>query len=102
VGVIENMAWLEQPDGTRVPLFGEGGGARVAERLSATLGTTVPLLGQVPLDIVAREAGDAGIPVVLSNPESAAAVELIRIARALATRQRGLAGRSLGVTPIRS
>jgi len=62
----------------------------------------VPLLGQVPLDIVAREAGDAGIPVVLSNPESAAAVELIRIARALATRQRGLAGRSLGVTPIRS
>jgi len=102
VGVIENMAWLEQPDGTRVPIFGEGGGARVAERLSATLGTTVPLLGQVPLDIVAREAGDAGIPVVLSNPESAAAVELIRIARALATRQRGLAGRSLGVTPIRS
>ena len=101
VGVIENMSWLEQPDGSRVQLFGEGGGARVAERLSATLGTAVPLLGQIPLDIIAREAGDAGVPVVISDPDSTAAVELRRIARTLATRQRGLAGRSLGVTPVK-
>ena len=102
VGVIENMAWLDQPDGERLLLFGEGGGQRVAERLSATLGTTVPLLGQIPLDITAREAGDAGTPVVISDPDSTAAVELRRIARALASRQRGLAGRNLGVTPVRS
>ncbi len=102
VGVIENMAWLEQANGERLLVFGEGGGATVSKRLGDTLGTDVPLLGQIPLDIIAREAGDAGTPVVLSDPESPAARELIRIARALAARQRGLAGRSLGVTPIRS
>lgn len=100
VGVIENMAWLEQSDGTRLHVFGEGGGTRVSERLSATLGTKVPLLGQVPLDITAREAGDAGTPVVVSNPESPAAQAIREIARSLSGRQRGLAGRSLGVTPV--
>ena len=102
VGVIENMAWLEQANGERLLIFGEGGGAKVSKRLSATLGTDVPLMGQIPLDIIAREAGDAGTPVVLSDPTSPAAIELTRIARTLAARQRGLAGRSLGVTPIRS
>jgi ATP-binding protein involved in chromosome partitioning len=101
VGVIENMAWLEQQDGSRLHLFGEGGGATVSARLSATLGTQVPVLGQIPLDITAREAGDAGTPVVISDPTSPAAIELTRIARALGSRQRGLAGKSLGVTPIK-
>lgn len=100
VGVIENMAWLEQPDGSRLHVFGEGGGQVVADRLSKTLGTEVPLLGQVPLDITAREAGDAGTPVVVSDPESTAAVAMRDVARKLTARQRGLAGRSLGVTPV--
>jgi ATP-binding protein involved in chromosome partitioning len=99
VGVVENMSWMEQADGSRLEVFGSGGGARVAERLSATLGTPVPLLGQIPLDMAAREGGDAGVPVVLSAPESAAAAALRQIASTLATRQRGLAGRPLGVTP---
>jgi ATP-binding protein involved in chromosome partitioning len=100
VGVIENMAWLDQPDGSRLHLFGEGGGQRVADRLSATLGTPVPLLGQIPLDMSARESGDAGTPVVLSHPESPAAIALRDMARVLGARQRGLAGRSLGVSPV--
>jgi ATP-binding protein involved in chromosome partitioning len=100
VGVVENMSWLEQPDGTRVELFGSGGGARVAESLGLALGTTVPLLGQVPLDVALREGGDSGAPVVLSAPDSAAAQVLRGVARALATRARGLAGRSLGLTPV--
>ncbi|MDN4482704.1 Mrp/NBP35 family ATP-binding protein [Demequina lignilytica] len=100
VGVIENMAWLEQPDGSRLHLFGEGGGATVASRLSSVLGTQVPLLGQVPLDIAAREAGDAGTPVVVSDPDSTAAQALRGVARTLTARRRGLAGRSLGVTPV--
>jgi len=99
VGVIENMSWLEQPDGSRLELFGSGGGALVSQRLSKTLGTDVPLLGQIPLDITAREAGDAGTPVVLSDPDTPAAVALREMARTLGARQRGLAGRSLGVTP---
>ena len=101
VGVVENMAWLEQADGSRLHVFGEGGGQVVADRLTKTLGTAVPVLGQVPLDITAREAGDAGTPVVISDPTSPAAEALTAVARSLASRQRGLAGRSLGVTPVK-
>ncbi|WP_082101388.1 Mrp/NBP35 family ATP-binding protein [Demequina rhizosphaerae] len=101
VGVVENMAWLEQADGTRLHVFGEGGGATVAGRLSKVLGTDVPVLGQIPLDITAREAGDNGTPVVVSDPESPAAEAMRDVARRLTARQRGLAGRSLGVTPVR-
>lgn len=100
VGVIENMAWLDQPDGSRLHLFGEGGGQRVADRLSETLGTTVPLLGQIPLGVSAREGGDMGTPVVISDPDSPAAVAMRQMATTLGARQRGLAGRSLGVTPV--
>jgi ATP-binding protein involved in chromosome partitioning len=100
VGVVENMAWLEQPDGSRLELFGAGGGARVAEGLSRSTGTTVPVLGQVPLDIRLREAGDGGTPVVLTDPDSPAAVALRGVATALTARSRGLAGRSLGLTPV--
>ena len=100
VGVIENMAWLDQPDGSRLHLFGEGGGQRVADRLSETLGATVPLLGQIPLEISTREAGDVGTPVVISDPQSPAAVAMRQMATTLGARQRGLAGRSLGVTPV--
>lgn len=102
VGVIENMAWLDQPDGSRLHLFGEGGGQRVADRLSETLGTPVPLLGQIPLDVSAREGGDAGTPVVISDPDSPAAAAMREMARTLGARQRGLAGRSLGVTPVKN
>ena len=98
-GVIENMSWLELPDGTRQEIFGSGGGQVVADSLSRSIGATVPLLGQIPLDTTLREGGDSGTPVVLGHPDSAAGVALRGIARGLATRARGLAGRSLGLTP---
>ncbi|ROS76846.1 Mrp/NBP35 family ATP-binding protein [Cellulomonas sp. PhB143] len=100
VGVLENMSWLAQPDGSRLEIFGSGGGRRVAENLSTTTGTPVPLLGQVPLDVALREAGDGGTPVVLEHPDSPAAVALRGVADALASRARGLAGRSLGISPV--
>ncbi|WP_432534968.1 Mrp/NBP35 family ATP-binding protein [Kineococcus arenarius] len=98
VGVVENMSWLQLPDGERMELFGSGGGARVAASLTERLGTPVPLLGQVPMDVTLREGGDAGVPVVLSAPDSPAAVALRELARGLAVRPRGLAGRRLGVS----
>jgi ATP-binding protein involved in chromosome partitioning len=98
-GVIENMSWLELPDGTRQDIFGSGGGQRVAESLSQSIGAPVPLLGQIPLDPTLRVGADTGAPVVLSSPTSPAAVALRGIAKGLATRARGLAGRSLGITP---
>jgi ATP-binding protein involved in chromosome partitioning len=98
-GVVENMSWLELPDGSRMDLFGSGGGALVAERLGRAIGADVPLLGQVPVDVTLREGGDSGTPVVLSHPDSPAAVALRGVARQLSRRARGLAGRSLGLTP---
>ena len=98
VGVVENMSGLTLPDGTRLDVFGSGGGEAVARSLSARLGAEVPLLGQVPLDVALREGGDAGRPVVLSAPDSPAAVVLRDIARGLARQGRGLAGRRLGVS----
>jgi ATP-binding protein involved in chromosome partitioning len=98
-GVIENMSWLELPDGTRMDVFGSGGGAAVAESLTRALGAEVPLLGQVPLDPRLRESGDSGVPLVVSEPDAPAAVVLREIATRLSTRSRGLAGRMLSVTP---
>jgi ATP-binding protein involved in chromosome partitioning len=98
-GVVENMSWLEMPGGERVEVFGSGGGAAVAEGLSRALGTTVPLLGQVPLDTRLREGGDAGAPIVLTDPDAPSAKELLGIADRLSGRARGLVGRSLGLSP---
>lgn len=97
IGVIENMAGLPQPDGSVLELFGSGGGAETAARLS-TPEKTVPVLGSVPLSIALREGGDAGLPVVLASPQDPAAVAISAIAAALAVRERGLAGRSLGLS----
>ncbi|ATE52543.1 MULTISPECIES: Mrp/NBP35 family ATP-binding protein [Actinosynnema] len=98
-GVIENMSWLELPDGTRVDVFGSGGGQAVADSLTKAVGADVPLLGQVPLDPRLREQGDAGTPIVLAEPGSAAGQVLTEVAGKLSTRSRGLAGRLLSVSP---
>ncbi|WP_191563389.1 Mrp/NBP35 family ATP-binding protein [Janibacter melonis] len=99
VGVVENMSWLELPDGSRQEIFGSGGGQSVADSLTRTVGAPVPLLGQIPLDVTLREGSDGGTPVVLGHPESAAAVAIRGVAKGLASRSRGLAGRSLGLSP---
>jgi ATP-binding protein involved in chromosome partitioning len=102
VGVVENMSWLELPDGSRMEIFGAGGGAAVAESLSRVVGAPVPLLGQVPLDIRVRESGDAGAPIVLAEPTAPAATALQAISAQLAVRRESLAGKSLGLAPRRS
>ena len=99
-GVIENMSWMEMPDGTRMEVFGSGGGASVAANLSTTLEREVPLLAQIPLDTRLREGSDAGTPVVLSSPDSPAAQAFDTLAESLRRRTRGLSGRSLGLSPV--
>jgi ATP-binding protein involved in chromosome partitioning len=101
VGVVENMSGLLLPDGSKLKVFGEGGGQQVAERLSRAVGADVPLLGQIPLDPALVAAGDAGMPIVLSAPDSPVGKELLSIADGLSTRRRGLAGVSLGLDPTR-
>ena len=98
-GVIENMSWFEAPDGSRMEIFGSGGGQAVADSLSKSVGAEVPLLGQVPLDPKLREQGDAGTPLVLAEPDTTASQVLTSAAEKLSVRARGLAGMMLNVTP---
>ena len=101
VGVIENMSYLPCPHcGERVDVFGAGGGGAVAETLTRLTGAPVPLLGEVPIDPKLREAGDTGVPLVLSEPDAPASQQLRKVAENLAGRSRSLAGRPLGLTPV--
>ncbi|MFI5932728.1 Mrp/NBP35 family ATP-binding protein [Actinoplanes sp. NPDC051494] len=97
VGVVENMSWLEMPDGSRMEVFGSGGGQQVADSLTKTVGASVPLLGQIPLDTRVREAGDAGTPIVLADPSAPAALALDAVADRLAVRRESLVGKPLGL-----
>ena len=78
LGLVENMAQHVCSNCGHVEhLFGQGGG----ERMAAQYG--VPLLGSLPLEIAIREQGDAGVPIVVSAPESAAAQAYRATARRL-------------------
>jgi ATP-binding protein involved in chromosome partitioning len=80
LGVIENMSYLTLPDGTRMDVFGQGGGEALAKHYD------VPFLGSVPLNPQVRIGGDNGKPVVIDQPESDAAVALISVAEQVAAR----------------
>ena len=78
LGVVENMAWFADPaSGARIPIFGEGGGAREAVALG------VPLLAEIPIEIALRESGDAGRPLVVADGDSPAARAFRDLAEAL-------------------
>ena len=90
LGVVENMSYFVAPDtGTRYAIFGEGGGARIAEEFG------VPLLGQIPLEMETRRGGDAGIPIVVGQPDSSQAAAFRAIAVAVTERVRALASLQL-------
>lgn len=103
VGVIENMSWMPQPDGSRLEIFGSGGGQTVSDSLTRTLGYEVPLLARLPLDIRLREGSDDGSPATVARhggptADAPAAQELVEVAARLAHRSRGLAGRKLSLS----
>ncbi|MFA5257568.1 MAG: Mrp/NBP35 family ATP-binding protein [Opitutales bacterium] len=77
IGVIENMSYLEMPDGSRNPIFGSGGGAATAKALETAL------LAEVPLEAGVREGSDEGLPAVLSAPDSPAAKEFFKAAEGI-------------------
>src|SRR5665213_3350279 len=76
-GVIENMAGFVTPDGERYAIFGEGGGQALADELD------VPLLGRVPLTMPLRAASDAGVPLVVEDPDDPASQAIRHAARGL-------------------
>jgi ATP-binding protein involved in chromosome partitioning len=102
-GVIENMSYLPCPHcgpSHRIEVFGSGGGQQVAAGLSRRLGASIPVLGDVPMDLRLREGGDSGVPLVVSDPAAPAAAALREAARALSHRRRGLAGVPLDLAPV--
>lgn len=80
LGIVENMSYLEMPDGTKIDVFGHGGGAELAEE------TGVPLIGSIPLEPSVREGGDTGVPIVISDPDSKVAKALTKVAEDLAAK----------------
>ena len=83
LGIVENMSYFLSPsDGKRYDIFGSGGGEREAARLR------VPLLGEIPIDIETREAGDRGKPIVLESPKHPVSQAFLKIADELRNRVR--------------
>lgn len=80
LGIVENMSYFIPPDlpDRQYDLFGSGGGEKTSQELN------IPLLGCIPLEISLRQGGDAGIPIVVAQPESASARALTAIAKAIA------------------
>lgn len=74
LGVVENMSYLELPDGKKMEIFGAGGGETLATEAETVF------FGGIPIDPTVREGGDEGNPIVISNPESDAAKKLSEIA----------------------
>src|SRR5262249_12851534 len=90
LGLVENMSYFVAPDtGKRYAIFGEGGGARVAEEFE------VPLLGQIPLEMETRKGGDAGVPIVVGQRDSAQAKAFREIAAAVRARVDAVSGLKL-------
>lgn len=93
-GVVENMSYLELPDGTRMDIFGTGGGEQLAKEGG------VPFLGTIPIDANVRAGGDNGKPVVIEDPDSPAATALRGIAEAVAAKISLAAFETRNVVPI--
>ena len=77
LGIVENMSYFTAPDGTRVEIFGHGGGKAEAERQK------VAFLGEIPLFTSIREGGDKGVPVTVGDPTSAPALVFLQMAKHL-------------------
>jgi len=80
LGIIENMSYLDLPDGTRMDIFGSGGGEQLADSMQ------VPFLGKVPIDSDVRVGGDSGKPILVTKPESPAAQALTDISQNVAAK----------------
>lgn len=94
IGVVENMSYLELPDGSKMDVFGTGGGKLLAQQ------SGVPFIGSIPMDPTVRVGGDLGEPVVVSAPDLIVAKSLISIAENVAAKVSVAALSNDNVIPI--
>jgi ATP-binding protein involved in chromosome partitioning len=98
LGVVENMSECPCPHcGGAISLFGSGGGAETASRLSELVGEKIELLSKIPFDTRLRTGGDEGIPVVLQEDESATTKAFDELLENILIKRRSMAGRKLGL-----
>jgi ATP-binding protein involved in chromosome partitioning len=94
LGVIENMSYLELPDGERMDIFGTGGGERLAKE------SEVPFIAALPMDPIVRKGGDSGEPVVITAPDSAVAKAMQAMAQEVAAKVSVAALKNSSFVPI--
>jgi ATP-binding protein involved in chromosome partitioning len=94
LGVVENMSYLELADGSRLDIFGTGGGEQLAKEGG------VPFFGTIPIEALVREGGDNGKPIIVENPKSPAAIALRSIAEQIAAKVSVAAIENRNVIPI--
>jgi ATP-binding protein involved in chromosome partitioning len=94
LGVVENMSYLELPDGTHFDVFGQGGGRLLAEQSGTRF------IGAIPMDPSVRQAGDSGVPVVISSPDSEVAKALTHVAEDVSVQTARLALRGGNEIPL--
>ena len=93
-GVVENMSYLDLPDGSRLDVFGNGGGERLARE------SGVPFIGAIPMDPAVRQGGDQGVPVTISHPDSPVSKALRSIAMDVAAKTSVAAMQNNDFVPI--
>ncbi len=94
LGVVENMSYLELPDGSRMDVFGSGGGERLAKEAG------VPFIGAIPLDPSVREGGDSGMPVTITHMDSPVSKALSQVAQVIAAKASVAAYQQNNLIPI--
>jgi len=95
LGVVENMSYLDLPDGSKMDIFGSGGGQKLAKEAN------VNYIGSIPIDARVRSGGDSGKPIVLADPQSSASQALRLIAQDIAAKISVAAIQGEGFMPIR-
>jgi ATP-binding protein involved in chromosome partitioning len=78
LGIVENMSYFEDATGKKTPIFGVGGGMKLA------LESNVPFLGELPIDPRVAECGDQGEPIVRKYPDSPVAKAYMQLAETVA------------------
>ena len=80
LGIVENMSYFLCPHcGEKTEIFSSGGGEKTSQKYN------VPLIGKIPIDTEIRVGGDAGKPIIISNPKSPQTAEFINIGCAVAS-----------------
>ncbi len=98
IGVIENLSYFTQQDGSQLELFGSGGGDAIAAALSSgEVGGAIPVLARLPFSLALRLGADSGTPAAVSHPEDPTVRQLVQVAQAIRASADAIIGKKLPI-----